>query len=100
MCMYCNMGDHAWQTNPPWTQPYGPIPDPSRPWHPALPQPLPGSPIQPWPLENLKEFQDILKRLKALEDKMACECEPKEVDYIALIQQRIDALEKITADKP
>jgi BMFP domain-containing protein YqiC len=54
----------------------------------------------PWSLERLKEFEDLLRRVKELEDRLGCPCEPKEADYLALLRQRIEQLEKKAAEKP
>jgi hypothetical protein len=40
------------------------------------------------------EFYDLLKRVKKLEDQVSCPCEPNKADYIGMIRQRLDAMEK------
>lgn len=87
MCTYCMVADHFFRFNPPW--PVGPYPD--YPQHPLIP----AGPLQPpWPLDRLKEFQDLLQRVKELEDKLGCPCEPNKADYLGLLRERIDQLEK------
>lgn len=95
MCLYCMTGDHFFRHDPPW-----PNRDPY-PYNPLIPAPInPLTPINPWPLERLREFEDLLKRIKALEDQLGCPCEPNKADYIELFRQRIEALEKKAAEKP
>jgi hypothetical protein len=51
-------------------------------------------PAQPaWPLDRLKEYRDLLKEIKALEDQLQCPCEPNKANYIELFEQRIKQLE-------
>lgn len=93
MCVYCNMGDHTFRYDPPWKR------DTTSPYFPQLPQsvPQPVYPLppmwQPWPLERLKEYHDLLKAVKDMEDKLGCPCEPNKADYLKLIKERIDHLE-------
>jgi hypothetical protein len=88
MCVYCMIGDwHFWR-DPPW-----PL-EPSYPVHPKIPQPLNPIPSPPWPIDKLIEFEDLLRRVKELEDKLGCPCEPDKPDYLALLRERIDAIEK------
>lgn len=89
MCAYCMVGDEFFRRNPPWYPS-----DPYVPWPPSVPLPLPGTPINPWPLKDLKEFEDLLRRIKALEDKIGCPCEPNKADYLDLLKRRIEDLEK------
>lgn len=94
MCLYCMVGDHFFRHDPPW-----PNRDPY-PTHPLIPAPLnPLMPLQPWPMDRLKELEDLLRRVKELEDKLGCPCEPNKADYLALLRQRIEALEKHAAGK-
>jgi len=88
MCVYCMIADWQFQHNPPWRPT-----DPITPWPPAVPLPAPLTPIRPWSIEQLKEFQDLLKRVKALEDELGCPCEPNKADYIKLLKRRIAHLE-------
>ena len=89
MCMYCNMGDHTFRYDPPFE------PDWQR--YPSIPHPLRPSPIQPWDLQRLQEYYDLLKQVKELEDKLGCPCEPNKADYLTVLKERIDALEKRVA---
>lgn len=93
MCLYCMIGDHLFKFDPPW-----PNRDPY-PYHPQIPQPL-VPPTMPWDLARLKEFEDLLRRVKELEDKLGCPCEPNKADYLALFRERIEALEKKAAEQP
>lgn len=83
MCVYCFCGDWVFKWPP--RDPY--------PWHPLIPQPINPNPFLPWPIEKLKEFEELLRRIKDLEDKVGCECEPNKADYIDLIKLRIEQLE-------
>jgi len=82
MCVYCVMGDHAFRFNPPWQGPY--------------PQyvPAPLVPVNPWPLEQLKEYYDLLKQVRDLEEQIGCPCEPNKADYIKMFKEKISQLEK------
>ncbi len=92
MCVYCMISDWQFQQNPPWNPHDIPV------WPLSIPRPAIGAPIGPWPVDKLAQFKDLLRRVKELEDKLECLCEPKEADYIALLQERIDWLEKIAKD--
>jgi hypothetical protein len=87
MCAYCMIGDFQFRHDPPFI--------PSQPV-PYLPQPIAPLPQawQPWGIAQLKEFQDLLLRVKALEDALGCPCEPNKADYIGMLKERIEALEK------
>lgn len=91
MCTYCMMGDHHFRFDPPWPKKDN---DPAYPWHPLIPAPINPLPQTPWPLDRLKEFEDLLRRVKDLEDQLGCPCEPNKADYLTLLRQRIEALEK------
>ncbi len=82
MCVYCMIGDHAWKFDPPW------YPSP-----PLVPAPMPQVPQKDWPVERLREYLDLLKQVKALEDQIGCPCEPSKADHIGLFEKRIGALE-------
>lgn len=84
MCVYCNMGDTWFRYDPPFAVPVT-IPN----WH-LIPKPL--VPVNPWPVEKLKEYLDILKQVHEMEQKIGCPCEPNKADYIKILQDRIDAL--------
>lgn len=88
MCCYCMIGDHHFKFDPPWPN------KPEYPWHPLIPAPLNPAPQPPWSLERLKEFEDLLRRVKELEDKLGCPCEPNKADYLGLLKKRIEGLEK------
>jgi|ERR1700721_1590134 len=98
MCLYCMIGDHMWQHDPLWPKPE--TPSPLYPWHPLIPAPIHPGPINPWSLERLKEFEDLLRRVHELEEKLGCPCEPNKADYLSLLKERIEALEKLTASSP
>lgn len=94
MCAYCMVGDEFFRHNPPWPN------QPGYPWHPLTPMPAGPVTTSPWSLEQLKEFEDVIKRRKALEDKIGCPCEPNKADYLALIKERIEKLEAEVAKRP
>jgi hypothetical protein len=87
MCVYCFCGDFTFRHDPPWrvppNEPY--IPQPVKPWQPDQ---------QPWSVDKLKEFEDLLRRVKDLEDQVGCPCEPNKADYLGLLKDRIAKLEK------
>ena len=83
MCVYCNMGDFQFKFDPPF--------DPT-PW-PQIPKPIIPPPYIPWPLEKLKEYYELLKRVKELEDQLGCPCEPNKVDYIKILEDKIKELQ-------
>lgn len=89
MCAYCMIGDHFFRHDPPWTP--NPMPQ-------FVPQPLPNVPSIPWSLDRLKEFEDMLRRVKELEDRLGCPCEPNKADYLGMLRERIYALEKKAAE--
>lgn len=83
MCAYCSMGDTWFRHDQPWN------PQP-------LPQyvPAPVTPAgEPWNLDKLKDYYDLLKRVKALEDELGCPCEPNKADYLKMFEERIAFLE-------
>ena len=85
MCTYCMIGDWQFRHDPPF------YPAPS----PLVPAPIiPPAQIVPWGLERTKEFLDLLERVKRLEDAQGCPCEPNKADYIGILKQRIEELEK------
>lgn len=86
MCVYCMIGDHAWKFSPPFT--------PIQP-HPLLPKPVVPGPFQDWPIARLREFEDLLRRVKAIEDQLGCPCEPAKADHIGIIRERITRLEEM-----
>jgi hypothetical protein len=89
MCTYCMIGDWQFRHNPPWNPPF-----PS----PLIPLPINPIPIQPWDAQKLIEFMDILRRVKELEDRLSCPCEPNKADYLTILKDRIKALERKAAE--
>ena len=90
MCTYCNMGDHTFKYDPPWRPNDYPI------WPPQVPAPIQPLPqvYPPWPINRLKEYLDLLKEVKEMEDKLGCPCEPSKADYIGLLEKRLKYLKK------
>lgn len=84
MCVYCNIGDSFFRHDPPWKL---------DPWPGSVPKPLPNVPVNPWPIDKLKDYLDMLKQVKELEDKIGCPCVPNKADYIGMFEKRIKALE-------
>ena len=62
-----------------------------------IPSPVSPAPIQPWDISRLREFEELLRRVHELEEKLGCPCEPNKADYLLLLKQRIEALENIVA---
>ena len=89
MCVYCVIGDWQFRHNPPWKPTDYPVWPPSIPVPPAFPQPF-----SPWPVEQVREYLELLEKVKALEDQLGCPCEPNKADYIGLLKKRVAALEK------
>jgi hypothetical protein len=87
MCLYCNTGDWQFRHDPPWL----PLP-----WPPLVPRPIAPLPVPftPWPYDRLAEWHDILRRIKEMEDALGCPCEPNKADYLGMIRERLDELEK------
>jgi hypothetical protein len=85
MCVYCYIGDSWFRRDPPFE------PDWNK-W-PTIPRPITLPPHPPWPVDKLKEYLEVLKQVKELEDKIGCPCEPNKADYIKVLQDRIDELE-------
>lgn len=98
MCMYCMIADWGRQWIP------GPLPgSPTWPFTPSIPPiPLapPPTPAPMWPKEMLDQFEDLLRRVKELEDKLGgCPCEePQKLDYLKEIRKLIEGGQNI-ADK-
>jgi hypothetical protein len=78
------MGDWAFRHNPPFYV------DPTV--YPTIPQPVTPGPHPKWTLEQLKEYRDLLKEIKEMEDKIGCPCEPNKADYIGLLNNRITSI--------
>lgn len=96
MCIYCNMGDSIFRFDPPWNPKKWPEDVPPSPFIPPAVTPVSD---KVWPIEKLKEYLDILERIKALEDKIGCPCDPNKADYIGLFKKRIAELEKKIANR-
>jgi hypothetical protein len=79
MCMYCMVGDWQFRHDPPWPN------NPPFPTSPYIPAPV-VPPQKPWDLEKLVEFYDLIRRVKELEDKLGCPCEPNKADYLSLLK--------------
>lgn len=92
MCVYCMVGDWHFRRDPPWPN------EPPYPTSPFIPVPL-VPPQPPWELDKLHEFYDLIRRVKELEDKLGCPCEPNKADYLGMLKQRIEELEKRAAEK-
>ena len=93
MCVYCSIGDYPFRHDPPWKLPQD---------HPAFPYvPAPVNPMAPqtdWNLSKLREYYDLLRRVKELEDQLGCPCEPNKADYLKLFEDRIAELERKVKD--
>lgn len=93
MCVYCNMGDSWFRHDPPWK--INPV------QQPLVPQPYqPYMPHIPWGIDKLKEYLEVLEKVKKLEEQIGCPCEPNKADYIKLLEDRIKELEKPVKKKP
>jgi len=91
MCTYCYCGDQFSKWDPPYPE-----------WHkqsPLIPAPMPQVVPNIWPLDKAKEYLEILKQIKSLEDQLTCACEPNKADYIALLGQLVKKLEAQNAGK-
>jgi hypothetical protein len=88
VCVYCNIGDHAFRHSPPWDEFQQPVPNP------YIPAPAKPVDVVPWPIDRLKEYLEILKEVKRMEDQIGCPCEPNKANYIELFEKRIAALEE------
>lgn len=86
MCTYCNMGDFTFRHDPPWYPPPSPL----------IPMPAPyvPLPVNPWPLEKLRDYHDLLVKVRELEERLGCPCEPNKADYIQVLGDRIAQLEE------
>ena len=93
MCTYCMIGDWQFHRDPPW------LPNDYPVWPTSVPVSIIPAPYAPWDLQKLREFEDLLRRVKELEDRLGCPCEPNKADYLGLLRQRIEELEK-RAGKP
>lgn len=91
MCIYCFCGDHAFRYDPPWQV---------EPNFPFIPRPINPDPWpNEWPVDRLRDYLELLERIKKLEDAMGCPCEPNKADYIGMFKEQIEKLEKISIDK-
>jgi hypothetical protein len=98
------VGDSIWKWDPPnwpntpvWPQPYGPgtVPHPgtAKP-NPLIPDPAPGVVPRDWDLQKAKDYLEILKQIKALEDQIGCPCEPNKADHIQILEDLVAKLKK------
>lgn len=81
MCSYCMVADHTWKYGSPWDGPVVPV-------TPANP------PNFKWTMEQLKEYYELLKQIKALEDSIGvCPCpeDRGKPDYLKAIKDVIEA---------
>ena len=90
MCTYCMVADdfnsRFWQPfKDQWVQP---MPAPSQPY--TIP------PGFPWNRDVLKELEDVLKRVEALENKLGpCPCpDESKLNFIKEIRDKLDEIEK------
>ena len=84
MCAYCNMGDFQFRYNPPWYVP---------PQTPFVPQPVyPMPPLGGWPVEQLREYLELMRQVKEMEEKLGCPSEPNKADYIKMFEERLAKL--------
>lgn len=93
MCIYCMAADHAHKWYPDPAAPWVP---PTSPPYPLIPtSPVPVIPPRKWTRQELDEFEDLLKRIKDIEDKAGgCPCEdPSKLDFLKDIRARIEAEE-------
>lgn len=95
MCTYCMIGDTFFRYDPPWPIHRRDI----DPWR-YIPTPISPAPVESWPLEKLRDYLDLLERVKKLEDQLGCPCEPNKADYIGLFKERIAKLEEAVKDRP
>lgn len=88
MCVYCYCGDEIWKWDRPWNVPT------TDPDYPFLPKPIAPEVPNEWNLQRLREYLELLRRIKALEDQIGCPCEPNKADYIKMFEDRISELER------
>lgn len=86
MCCYCATGDFIFRHYPPF--PVDPF------TFPTVPQPIIPMPYQAWDLAKLREYLELLEKIKEMEDKLGCPCEPNKADYIGMLKTRIEELQK------
>lgn len=90
MCIYSMISD--------WVHKYYPYEwDPNHPF-PHAPNPFdtPATPVFPWTRPQLDELEDILKRVKDLEERAGvCPCpEEGKQDFLDQIRKRLDEIER------
>lgn len=89
MCCYCVIGDHFFKYDPPFEY-----------RSPLIPMPIVPGPFTPWPIDRLHELEDMMRRVKDLEDRLGCPCEPNKADYLGMLRERIEALERAAVAGP
>ena len=84
MCVYCMIADHY--------HTYWPYPGDPNP----MPQTVPTVPVREWTWPQFSEFEDILRRVKELEDKVGgCPCPNEDkTAFLDDIKRRLEAIDK------
>ena len=83
MCVYCMMADHAHTY---WPYPYDPNP---------MPRTIPPTPVREWTWPQYNEFEDILRRIKALEDKVGgCPAGKDKTAFLEDIKHRLEDIDE------
>lgn len=88
MCVYCMVADHIHR--------YWPYPDDTSP---IIPPAKPFIPPREWTWPQFNEFEDILRRVKELEEKVGgCPCPNEDkTAFLEDIKRRLEAIdEKLT----
>ena len=86
MCVYCMVADHIHRY---WPYPEDPNPMP-------LPPTVPTIPVREWTWPQFNEFEDILRRVKELEEKVGgCPCPNEDkTAFLVDIKRRLEAIDK------
>ena len=84
MCTYCMMADHIHRY---WPYPGDPNP---------MPLTVPATPVRDWTWPQFNEFEDILQRIKALEEKVGgCPCPDEDkTAFLENIKRRLESIDK------